>query len=316
MKTKNDPRDPSQMAWDQTDPTLSVPERSKAAMKLMEEHAKASRPVTNITLPGAPATETPQQQAATGDDYLGTLSPSLASQVKAISEGRASLPAASARSQAAVSLRNAVFHYDPQYSDQRAQIRKAFTSGPDGKNIGALNTGSVHLDQLADAAEAMHNGSFKPGNQLYNAVSSMFGGNAPSNFDGIKAAVAGEMASALKGSATDQEIHAIQATIDRSSSPEQLRGAVTTGLHTLGAKLNTYRERYVQQIPGDTVWSPVLPSAKAVFDKYGVNPTAAAGSGSGAGGTAYKFTAVGPNGHKIGSNGGPWVDIQTGKVVQ
>lgn len=225
--------------------------------------------------PGAPQANGQPAAPLTGEDYVSTLPSGFRDKVRGILGGGVTAPTGrAATSGPGAILMNAVMKADPQWSEQRAQIRKAFTAGADGKNIGALNTATVHLDQLAEAATAMQNGSFRPGNQLYNSVSTMLGGAAPTNFEGIKAAVSGEMASALKGTATDEEIKTIKATIDSSASPEQLQGAVSTGLHVLGAKLNTYQERYSQQIPNDTAWSPVLPSAKAVFSKHGINPTA------------------------------------------
>jgi hypothetical protein len=44
-------------------------------------------------------------------------------------------------------------------------------------------------------------------------------------------------------------------------------------LHVLGAKLNAYDERYQAQAPGDS-WSPVLPSARAVFQSHEMQPIA------------------------------------------
>ena len=212
----------------------------------------------------------PGDTAQHGDGYLQTLPPALQAQVKAISEGRATMPPMGTRGAGAV-VRNAAFQYDPSYSDQRAQIRKAFTTGADGKNIGALNTASVHLDQLSDAADALKNGSFQPGNKAYNYFATMFGGAPPTNFNSLKAAVSGELASALKGNATDQEIHTIAGNISAAHSPDQLKGAIDTNLHILGAKLGTYQQRYQQQIPGDTNWSPVLPQAKQVMQKHGID---------------------------------------------
>jgi hypothetical protein len=169
---------------------------------------------------------------------------------------------------------------DPQWSEQRAQIRKAFTTGPDGRNIGALNTATVHLEQFGDAAAAMANGSFfVPGNQAYNALRTAFGATAPTNLAQLKAAVAGEMASALKGQATDPEIQTLSENLKAAATPAQFVGAVETNLHVLGAKLNTYHERYQQQSPNDTVWSPVLPAARAVYQKHGFDPTGGAGGG-------------------------------------
>jgi hypothetical protein len=202
------------------------------------------------------------------------------------------MPSASSRNHGAAYLRDAVYRFDPNYSDQRAQIRKAFTAGNDGRNIGALNTAAVHLDQLNDVAAAMSNGSFVPGNQLWNRVRSTFGSAAPTNFESLKSAVAGEMANALKGNATDPEIKAISNNLQAANSPQQLAGAIQTNLHTLGAKLQTYKERYEQQIPNDTVWSPVLPSAGSVFSKFGVSGGGAQGGGGGQAG----FNVTDPRG--------------------
>lgn len=191
--------------------------------------------------------------------------------VKAIVEGRQSPPASFAqKSPYWQDVMQKVYQVDPQFNEQRAQLRKAFTTGPDAKNIGSLNTAAVHLDTLSEAAKALNNGTFKPGNQAFNAVKTMFGASAPNTFEGIRDAVASEMASALKGNATDIEIAGIKKTIMSSSSPEQLTNLVNAHLHILNQKLNTYKERYEQQNPGDTVYSPVLPSAGAVFQKHGV----------------------------------------------
>lgn len=242
----------------------------------------------------------------TGEDYLRTLPAGMAAQVKAIAEGRQN-PPPRASSGVALQIMNAVNQYDPQFTLQKAQIRKAFTTGADGRNIGALNTAAVHLDQLQEVSQALANGSFRPGNQLFNAFKNMFGNSAPTNFEGIKAAVSSEMASALKGNATDQEIASIKSTIDKSASPEQLAGAVKTNLDILGAKLNTYAERYHQQIPDDKNWSPVMPTAKAVFEKHQINPTAGPASAQGG---ASRPTATDAQGNKVEWNGAEWVPLR------
>ncbi len=210
----------------------------------------------------------------TGEEFLATLPVGQANQIRAMSEGRMTAPTASARTPAAIALRNALLQYDPQFSEQRAQIRKAFTTGKDGTNIGALNTAPVHLDQMAEAAAAMKNGTFQPGNAVYNYIATKFGASAPTNYKFVMNALAGEAASALKGTATDPEISHIMETLHSDMSPEQAAGVAKTGLHVLAAKLNTYAERYQQQLgEKDTHWSPVLPSAQRVFDKYGIGLT-------------------------------------------
>jgi len=300
------------VAADSTKPQ-AVRDNANAALKRLDASKIAARPIIQTIVPGLGAGQGGATSEATGDAYLNTLPPGTANQVRAIAEGRAALPSGSTRSQAAIQLRQAVFQYDPTYSDQRAQVRKALTTGIDGRNIGALNTATVHLDQLGDAATALNNGSFTPANGVYQKFKQMFGSAAPTNFEGLRAAVSGEMANALKGVATDPEIASIKGTIDKTSSPQQLAGQINNYLGILRVKLGTYQQRYQQQIPGDSVWSPVLPSAQQVFSKHGVSgpdaPPAA---------TSYANTATGQNGHKVGTNdaGKTWYDVQTGQKVQ
>ena len=132
-------------------------------------------PTINMTVPGlGPSDQAVKDKATTGEEYLAMLPPGTAAQVRAIADGRTTMPPFGTRG-ASAQLRDAVFRYDPGYSEQRAQIRKAFTTGPDGKNIGSLNTATVHLDMLSDAAQALSNGTFTPGNQAWNNVKAVFG---------------------------------------------------------------------------------------------------------------------------------------------
>jgi hypothetical protein len=236
------------------------------------ERAKAD-PFGALGLNQHPIAGGPQGANMSGAPYLATLPPPMQTRVQAIAEGRETLSAREKGSPQGQTLQTAVEQYDPGWSEQRAQLRKAFTTGPDGRNIGNLNTAPVHLAALAEAGKAMQNGSFVPGNQLYNTISTMFGGTAPTDFNGMKTVVAGEMAAAMKGNATDPEIASFNKSVQDASSPGQLAGVIGNAfLPALAAKLNTYDERYHQQSSPTDQWSPVLPSARAVFQRYGINP--------------------------------------------
>lgn len=247
-------------------------------------------PGYNFTLQQGGAAATPAPKAAdgtplTGPDLVKTFG-AKGAMVQSIVDGRQSMPQGFAlKSPYWQDIMNKVYQVDPQFSEQRAQIRKAFATGPDGKNIGALNTATVHLDALGEASKALDNGSFTPGNAAYNYVSKIFGSNAPTDFDSLKSAVAGEMATAMKGNATDIEIRTIGETLNKASSPKQLAGVVNDFLHLNAQKLNTYQERYQQQIPGDTAYSPVLPSAAKVFANHGIGTGANAPSSAQGGAT-------------------------------
>lgn len=261
----------AELAWrSRNDPDPQRRAAADAALRRLDQSRLASRPVTtiNAAIPGMVIGAGGQNQT-TGEEYLKTIPASIGAQVRAIAEGRAQIPSASARSQAAQQIRDAVFRYDPSFSEQRAQVRKAFTTGPDGKNIGALNTAIVHLGRLGDTAEALQNGSFTPSNELYNYFKDKFGSSAVTNFALLKDAVAGEMAAALKGTATDIEIGKMGASIRAANSPEQMRGVIQEGMGILNDKANTFSERYHREMPDDP-WSPILPSAQSQLQKHGI----------------------------------------------
>jgi hypothetical protein len=294
------------------------PDVQAAKLKLAEKEAQYRYilPLGATGLPtvapgGGPGAAPP----LSGQEFLNSLPPGTAAQVRAIAEGRDNMPSAGSRAPTAAALRNAVFQYDPTFNEQRAQIRKAFATGPDGRNIGNLNTATVHLDQFYDAAMALRNGTFQPGNAAWNSLRTMFGSNMPTNFEALKTAVSGEMANALKGVATDPEIASIKTTLDKAQSPDQLAGVVKTNIGVLGTKLNTYLERAQQQDVGN--WSPVLPSARSVFQKHGMDPTKPVQQG---GPAAQQYTKYGKDpktGHRIGLGAdNKWHDVISGTVIQ
>jgi hypothetical protein len=299
-----------------TDPTRTQEERdaANAALARLDKSKQAARPVVNVNaIPGVPTAPTTR----TGDDYLSTLPSAFAARVKNMASGGEPMPTGrAAMSGPGLQLVNAVYQYDPTFTAQRAQTRKAFGPGTtDGRNIGNLNTAAVHLDQLGDAATALDNETFTPANEVFQKFKGMFGASAPTNFEGLRATASGELANALKGVATDPEIANIKSTIDKANSPKQLADQVNTYLGVLRTKLQTYQERYNQQIPGDNVWSPVLPSAQQVFQKHGV--TAAGQNPNPSGGSGYVRTSTGAGGHQIGqTSDGKWHDVKTGAVIQ
>jgi hypothetical protein len=92
----------------------------------------------------------PGDTAKTGEDYLKTIPPSLAGQVRALAEGRRAFPTGTAlRSPAVQQLIAAATQYDPTLdaanAATRVATRKDFTSGKSAQNITALNTVIGHL---------------------------------------------------------------------------------------------------------------------------------------------------------------------------
>ncbi len=248
------------------DPDPKVREAARANIDEHNKNQMLLRPVNNFSIA---ALEKPS--TLTGQAFLDSVratDPGTANKLHQMSIGAIAGPRSDSRSTAAQQTLRALLQYDPTWTEQRAQMRKAITTGPDSRNILNLNTAPEHLAQLSDAADALANGNFTPGNATWNALKSAMGAAAPNNFNEVKAAVASEMASALKGNATDKEIEKQELALKSAGSPDQLRGVIREAMLLVGTKLKKWNEKYHQNNPGDPEWSPVYPGTQKVFDKY------------------------------------------------
>lgn len=165
--------------------------------------------------------------------------------------------------------------YDATQFANRSRTRQAFTTGTQGQQVNAMNTAMQHLDLLADAATALQNGSFTPGNALYNKVATAFGGPAPQSFDQIKHYLDGEIGNMVKkGAVTDKEMADQGATGGSTGSPQQIQTYLNNAIRITASKFNSLHYQAAQAL-GDRdplVQSLLMPEAKAVLAKHGVNP--------------------------------------------
>lgn len=163
--------------------------------------------------------------------------------------------------------------YDGTQFAARNSMRKAFTSGSQGQSLNALNTAIEHLDQFKTAAEALGNGPYQPVNAIVNWAKTVGGDSAPTNFEGIKTIMAGELAAAFKKSgATDEEIKQVKASIEGKQSTNQLVDYVTKeAIPALGSKAHTYQSQW-EQTMGKSPFDVYTPGARAVLEKYGAAP--------------------------------------------
>lgn len=171
--------------------------------------------------------------------------------------------------------------YDASQFTNRAPTRKAYTTGTQGQQITAINTAIGHLDQLAPLVADLNNGSFTPGNKVLNTLSSIFGSAKVTNFETLKDALAGEVASVLsKGAATVSGIAAEKEKIQAASSPAQLAGYVKTLIPLMGSKLASLDYQYHQAMGDEDSFSALSPTSKSVLAKYGFDPAQHTGAGS------------------------------------
>src|ERR1017187_2003015 len=109
----------------------------------------------HVTPVHAPGTGTGQngRSGLTGDDFLTTLPPTQASQVKALAEGRMAFPSGFAlKSPYWQNMLSSVSQYDPQFDavnyNARSKTRNDFTSGTDSDTTSRINTAIGHLGTL------------------------------------------------------------------------------------------------------------------------------------------------------------------------
>lgn len=163
--------------------------------------------------------------------------------------------------------------YDATQYQNRQKTRIAYTTGTEGQQINALNTAIMHMDLLADAADALHNGTFKPGNAAYNAVSTLFGGTAPKNYEQIKEYLDGEVGSVVKkGVATEGEFGRQASIGDPSSAADQLRSYIQNAVRVMGGKGVVLDDKYHAVMGKQDPFAVVSDRSKAILQKHGFDP--------------------------------------------
>lgn len=169
--------------------------------------------------------------------------------------------------------------YDQAQFAIRNPTKKAFTTGTQGQQITAMNTAVEHLDMLQAAADALANGSFKPGNAVYNYLRDQFGSAMPSNYQTIKQLVDKEVeAVANKGVPTVSGTAEQKALAGTAASPQAIKGYIDTLIPLMGSKLNALHYQYQQAMGADDPWKPLTPQSEAVLAKRGISIGAAHGS--------------------------------------
>lgn len=191
-----------------------------------------------------------------GNDFLSTLPPQIAAQVKAISEGRQALPSGMAlKTPYWQQMLSAVSQYDPNFDainyNARAKTRASFTSGPDANNITALNTAMGHLGTLSGDYDTLGNTGYPLLNTAINATGNALNlGNIQTNTTNVGAdstAVAGELAKVFRSTGmSTSEIEDWQNKISTSASPNQSKALVNKALDLIDSRLSALGEKYNQ----------------------------------------------------------------------
>lgn len=238
-------------------------------------HNKATEAANNplAALQGQPATGANGAPTnPTGQAVLDSVPPQIASQVKALAEGRMQFPSGFAlKSPYWQSMLSLVSQYDPSFDavnyNARANTRKDFTSGKSAQQVNALNTVVGHLSELSDKADALGNGSTPFVNSVKNWISRQGGSQKVTNFETAKQAVADELTRVYRqAGGSEQDIKSWEQSLNAANSPEQLHGAFATISDLLESKLNALQNQYSQGM-GTNAVQMITPQARQALDK-------------------------------------------------
>lgn len=215
----------------------------------------------------------PAMSGPTGDDFLKSLNPALAGQVKAIAEGRQQPPTSMAmRSPMGQALMAAVTQYDPTFDATnyaaRSKTRNDFTSGNAAKQVNAMNTAIGHAGSLLDAADALDNTSFPTLNQGLNWMASQSGDPRIVQFNTTRDALAGELTKAFRGaSGSEKDIEEVRANLSAANSPDQMKAAIGQAMKLLASKNESLADQYTKGFGSNSQPNFLDPHAQAALGK-------------------------------------------------
>lgn len=248
------------------------------ATKFAYEQQKTLGPRTTFNLQsGAGAANvplTPQQQAT----------------AQAIMEGRMTAPSGFAlKTPYWQAVMGGVFQQDPQWSEQRAQLRKDYTTGKHSSEINSINTAMGHIGLLGDSIDALQNGDIVGLNRIANSLGVAIGQDPVTTWQTIVHRVGPEIAKAYLGAGGSAgERGADEADFDAALGPKQLKMNTAITARLLRSKIagleNQWDQNKSQGMPSfeDRF---IMPEAKRQLDKWAPLGTGSSGAPAGAKGT-------------------------------
>lgn len=206
----------------------------------------------------------------TGPDLLAALPTAMASQVKAIAEGRSPPPQGQAlRTPIGQALSAAVQQYDPTFESGNAmarnKVRTDFESGPTANAITAGNTAIQHLADIAAIVPQLKNWDDGfPGNNLLNKAGNAWEqskGRAPAvnQFNTAVGDFAGELTKFYRGAGgSEADLNRVFQDLNTNQSPTQLKAAIQQQMQLVGGKVNALQDRWRQGMGPAVADFPIL----------------------------------------------------------
>jgi len=277
------PNTPAEFAAIAADPSKPPQERAaaNAALKAMEKHALASRPVTNVFNP-------PASNGQQGPTTLDQVPEKFKGDVQAITEYRRPMPAMGRNNPYSQELSYWIGKVAPEYDGTQFATRNKTQAaygagGKEGQNITSINTAIGHLGSLYEGAEKLDNTAFRGYNTFANWASKQSGKDTVKPFELARIAVSEELGRAFKGGvATQGEVEQWDKAINQADSPQQLRTSIKTITELLASRVHAQEDAYTDSM-GRKPRSPfVREKSQKVLDKI-------SGTGGASGPATHRF---------------------------
>lgn len=218
-----------------------------------------------------------------GFEQGGGVSP----QAQMIADGRMDPQTARSMLRLNPGLMKQVVTVDPNFDEanivNRYNTLKEFTSTSNSKAGGqalALNTLIHHADLYQQTAQALKNGTFRPGNEVYNAVATAFGAPPPTNAALVARFFAGETGKVATGGVpAEGEVNGILKNLSTSASPQQIADAGKTLLQIAAGRAVPLMER-AKQAKIDKLINVLGPDAQEILKRHGFDPATMQATGT------------------------------------
>jgi hypothetical protein len=187
-------------------------------------------------------------------EILAALDPNVASQVKALDEGRMAFPTGFALSKPYwQNMLRLVSQYDPSFDavnyNARAKTRSDFVAGKSAQNITSFNTAIGHLDTLDKTIDDLGNTRFGWLNPTLQSAKFAMGDQSfqesQKRFMAAKQAVTDELTRAFRGSGGNvHDIVGWEQTINQADSPAALHAATKAAVDLLRSRIESVGDQY------------------------------------------------------------------------
>lgn len=219
-----------------------------------------------------------------GDDFLKTLAPADATEVKAMAEGRLAFPTGMSLSKLQPLIQK-VGQYDPTFDavnyNARSKTRAAFTgAGKEAQNLAALSTAILHAGQLYDQIDNVAGHGGLPGatalNAAQNYLSQSAGKPGVTNYRNNARDLSDEVTRAFRqAGGSEAEISGRLAGLSENLSTADKKNAISGVIDRLMSRTDALGEQYKQGMGTDKVPIQLLsPAAQAQIQKIQAPPGA------------------------------------------